>query len=249
VIGTEFFYGQGFGNQLFCYVTSRCIAIDNNCEYGTIGQSLFGAPRWNQNGAYFMDIDLGIRSEKTDFKYSYIEKSKRYFLKTGIHDRTIGCDISLYDKDLTTVSDGTLIAGNLQAEEYFLHHKEKIKQWLKVKQEYDSYEFCKDNLCVINMRGGEYFGVKELFLGKKYWHDAINNMKKINSKMEFIIITDDIVTAQKVLPKIPAYHFDLAKDYVTIKNAKYLILSNSSFAFFPAFTSGIYYCPQILGKA
>lgn len=29
----------------------------------------------------------------------------------------------------------------------------------------------------------------------------------------------------------------MAKDYVTIKNAKYLILSNSSFAFFPAFTS------------
>ena len=34
-----------------------------------------------------------------------------------------------------------------------------------------------------------------------------------------------------------AYHFDLAKDYTVIKNAHYLILSNSTFAFFPAFTS------------
>jgi hypothetical protein len=62
-------------------------------------------------------------------------------------------------------------------------------------------------------------------------------MRKINPQMQFMIITDDIQAAQRVLPDIPAYHFDIAKDYVSIKNARYLILSNSSFAFFPAFTS------------
>lgn len=55
--------------------------------------------------------------------------------------------------------------------------------------------------------------------------------------MEFMIVTDDVGEAQKMLPDIPAYHFSIDKDYVTLKNAHYLLLSNSSFAFFPAYTS------------
>ena len=43
--------------------------------------------------------------------------------------------------------------------------------------------------------------------------------------------------AHKLLPGIPAFHFPVHGDYVTVKNAKYLIISNSSFACFPAFTS------------
>jgi hypothetical protein len=33
------------------------------------------------------------------------------------------------------------------------------------------------------------------------------------------------------------YHFDVGKDYSIVKNAKWLILSNSSFGIFPAWTS------------
>ena len=62
-------------------------------------------------------------------------------------------------------------------------------------------------------------------------------MKKIRPDMEFMIITDDVETAAKVLPGIPAHHFDIGKDYVTLKNAYYLLLSNSSFACLPAHTS------------
>ncbi len=47
----------------------------------------------------------------------------------------------------------------------------------------------------------------------------------------------DVESARKMLPGIPAYHFDIGKDYVTLKNAHYLLLSNSSFACFPVFTS------------
>jgi hypothetical protein len=237
MIGTEFFQGQGFGNQLFCYVTARCVALDNNSKFGTISQKLFGAPRWNKNGAYFMDVDLGIDAVKNDFDKVYIEKSYRHYTDKCIHDVVHGCDISVYDEGLSNVSDSTLIFGNMQSEKYFIHRKEEIKEWLKVKPVYDSYEFCNDNLCIMNMRGGEYVGLKELFLEKEYWLNSMLNMRKINPQMQFMIITDDIQAAQRVLPDIPAYHFDIAKDYVSIKNARYLILSNSSFAFFPAFTS------------
>ena len=55
--------------------------------------------------------------------------------------------------------------------------------------------------------------------------------------MEFLAVTDDVSAAHKILPEVKAVTNDLAKDYVTIKNARYLLLSNSSFAVFPAFTS------------
>lgn len=66
---------------------------------------------------------------------------------------------------------------------------------------------------------------------------GMKQMRRINPAMEFMIITNDVKEAGKLLPGIPAYNFDLAKDYSVLKNAKYLLLANSSFAYFPAFTS------------
>ena len=51
-----------------------------------------------------------------------------------------------------------------------------------------------------------------------------------NPDMKFMIITNDVKEANKFLPGIPAYNFDLAKDYSILKNARYLLLANSSFA-------------------
>jgi hypothetical protein len=62
-------------------------------------------------------------------------------------------------------------------------------------------------------------------------------MSKINPAMRFMTITDDVNAARRVLPEVEAFHFDVWNDYSIIKNAKYLIVSNSSFAFFPAYTS------------
>ena len=87
------------------------------------------------------------------------------------------------------------------------------------------------------MRGGEYTGSPELFIDKKYWINGMKEMKKIRPDMEFMIVTDDVETANKMLPGIEAHHFDIGKDYVTLKNAHYLLLSNSSFACLPAHTS------------
>ena len=38
MIGTEFLQGQGLGNQLFCYVSARCIAEDLGADFATAGQ-------------------------------------------------------------------------------------------------------------------------------------------------------------------------------------------------------------------
>jgi hypothetical protein len=235
MIINEIKHGQGLGNQLFCYVTTRCIAKDNGYDFGFLGTENLGDPRFNSKGLYFMDLDLG--KEAVDVENTYTEKSKRIKLNTCHHDMTHGCDISLYDPDLAKVKDNTLIQGIMQDEKYFYHHLDSIKEWLKVKPEYDTYEYHQDDICIMNFRGGEYRSLHELYLTRDYWVNAIKHMMNINPEMDFRIVTEDVSAANAMFPEIEAYHFDIAKDYSIIKNAKYLILSNSTFGCFPAFTS------------
>lgn len=235
MLATEILKGQGVGNQLFCYVTTRSIAHDRGFEFGIKDTGWSGDKRYNQNGFYWMDLDMG--SLISDNMEVYYEQDKRLKLETCWHDMVHGCDIRKYDLDLVNVSDNTMVFGNMQDEKYFIHNKNLVKKWLKVKPEYDTYDYTDDNICILNFRGGEYVGFNELYLTRKYWIDAMNNMTKINPNMEFVIITDDIKASQDMLPEIPAYHFTVDKDYAIIKNSKYVILSNSTFPFFAVFTS------------
>lgn len=239
MIGTEFIKGQGLGNQLFCYVTARAIAEENGYEFGTAGQDKLAVNIHSDKGMYFMDMDLGhaISEEEKQSFARYEEAESRLYLGHSAHDMEHGCYVAGADAGMHTVQDNTLLYGNMQDESYFIRCLPQVKQWLKVKDEYDSYEFSRENLCIINMRGGEYVDSPELYLNKRYWLNAMKEMKKLRSDMEFMIITDDVNAAERLMPGIPAHHFDIAKDYVTIKNAQYLILSNSSFACLPAHTS------------
>lgn len=239
MIGTEFIDGQGLGNQLFCYVTARAVAEACGYEFGTAGQERFAVNIHSDRGMYFMDVDLGHKitaEEKQQFKVWH-DVEERLFIGNSRHDLTHGCYVAGADPDIRKVEDGTLLYGNMQDESYFIDYLPQVRQWLKVKPEYDSYEYSRENLCVINMRGGEYTGSPELLIGRKYWLHGIREMKKIRPDMEFVIITDDVKTAERILPGIEAHHFDIGKDYVTLKNAHYLLLSNSSFACLPAHTS------------
>lgn len=237
MIGTELLAGQGLGNQLFCYVTTRCIAMDNGLPFSIMGSETVANNMHSNCGMYFMELDYGLPSTKEDYQKIYYEKEDRVFIGNSDHDLIHGCYVTGVDEKLLHPEDGTLLYGNMQAEEYYYAHREEICKWLKVKEEYDCMEYSSDNLCILHLRCSDYLNCPELYLRKKYWLDGMKNMKKINPEMKFMIITNDVKEAEKILPGIPAYNFDLAKDYSIIKNAKYLLLSNSSFAYFPAFTS------------
>ncbi len=231
--------GQGLGNQLFVYVTARAIAMEKGCEFGICNPGQFGNNIHSSKGMYFMDIDFGreIAAKDKENMHIWNDDDTRIYLGTSKADMERGIYISGSDESIHDVEDNTLLYGNLQAESYFIKYKDKIKDWLKVKPEYDSKEYTKDNLCILNMRGGEYSSSPELLIGRKYWLKAMARMKQIRPDMEFMIVTDDVETAGKVLPEVEAHHFDMGKDYVTVKNARYLIASNSSFAVLAALTS------------
>jgi len=237
MISTEMLYGQGLGNQLSCYVSTRVIALDKNFKFGIYDpNNCLGDKRYTKKGLYFMDLDLGENVVYENIKHFYTEMEYRYKTNTCHHDYTHGCWVNITDNNLKNVSDDTHILGIMQGTDYFYHRINIIKKWLKVKEEYDNYNFSNDDICVLNVRG--YLG-SEVYLPKTYWINAINHMLKINSYMKFIVITEDINLTKQLLPELSAntFHFGVGEDYSIIKNAKYLILSNSSFSIFPSLTS------------
>ena len=239
MIGTEFLYGFGLGNQLFWYVAARALAEEKGYEFGIMSPGALANNMHSDTGMYFLDMDLGKEIPEEDkSKFTIFEDNdNRLYLGNSTHDMTHGAYVSGVDPAFFEIEDNTLLYGNLQAEKYFEKYRDKLKDWLRVKPEYDSHEYTRDNLCIIHLRCGDYSNSPELWLDRKYWVNGIRNMRKIRPDMEFLAVTDDVKAAYKILPEIKAVKNDIGKDYVTIKNAKYLLLSNSSFAVFPALTS------------
>lgn len=124
-------------------------------------------------------------------------------------------------------TDEVVIDGEFQDEKYFMHRIKEIREWLKV----EPLEL-PDDVCVINFRGGEYVGTS-LFLTQEYWDNAVSKMREINPVMRFEVHTDDVATAQRFFPEFKCIH-DIELNWRSVRYAKYLILSNSSFAILPA---------------
>jgi hypothetical protein len=237
MISTEILYGQGLGNQLSCYVSTRAIAADRGVDFGIHDpHGCWGDKRYNDKGLYFMDLDMGKQVDVNKIELFYNEKEYRYFTDTCHHDANFGCDVSLTDEKLKNIPDNSHILGIMQGPDYFYHRIKEVKQWLKLKPEYDIYEFSSDDICVINVRAR--FD-SEIYLPREYWINAINHMLDINPNMSFLVITEDPTSTKQLLPELAdnTYDFGIGEDYAVIKNAKYLIASNSSFSIFPSLTS------------
>ena len=233
MIVTEIYNGQGLGNQLACYVTTRSLAMDFGYDFGIMNPHKLKC-------LDFMNLDFG----KSVVGGSGPEGGPPISLPNGINTylkefdlRINGDDVRIDDPRLLSLRDNTKIDGVFQSEDQIYHRKSEIKDWLTVKQEFDCHDYSSDDICIINFRGGEYAFHPKFFLRPPYWENAISYMMQINPKFRFIVITDDPKTARRFFPSFETYHFNIGKDYSIIKNAHYLILSNSSFPYFATLTS------------
>lgn len=231
MIITEIYNGQGLGNQLWCYATTRVIARDRGFNFGIMHPEKFKC-------LDFMDLDFGKPIEGGEGPEggppTKLPKGIAYYYpERRISHPDNGVDVRTFDPHLIDILDNTKIDGVMQDERYIIHRKEEIRQWLKVKKEFECFDYAADDICVINFRGNEYVKNTRIFLPQSYWDNAISNIRKINKHMRFVVITDDVKTAKTFFPAFEVHHFSIAKDYVILKNAHYLILSNSSFACFP----------------
>lgn len=251
MIITELYHGQGLGNQLFAYVITRALAHKLGYEFGIAGVENLGDPRFNTKGLYFMNLDLGKKviggstppgGPPNSLPNGIVNYYREY--RHGLHtDCELGTDIRLTDKNLFNISDNTKLDGIFQSEDYFYDKLDLVKDWLKVKPEYEHFDTNGENVCILNFRGGDIIGNPGCWLPRSYWQNAINEMVKYNSKMEFAIVTDDVAAANQMLPEYPAYHETIAWDFVAIKNAKHVICSTSTFACWPLWLSEtLQYC-------
>ncbi len=199
MICSQFKIGQGLGNMLHEYVAVRCLALDKGYEYGFIGSELF-------KGKDFMNLDFGVPVH--DLLHEFNEK------KTVNEQNQ---DVREYDPLFNEVEDFTLIEGYFQDERYFIHHLDEIREWLKVEPI--------ESKNIINFRGGEYVGVKDLFLPQEYWNMSVDDTYEVH--------TDDPETARKFFPNLKIVS-DIGINWRSIRYAKNLVLSNSSFAILPA---------------
>ena len=79
VIATELLKGQGLGNQLFCYVTTRALAHAGGYGFSILNRELLDC-------MYFMDIDCGTDMGKDCFAEEYHEKEDRIYVGNSRHD-------------------------------------------------------------------------------------------------------------------------------------------------------------------
>lgn len=222
-----FHKGSGCGDQLFRYITARTLALDKGLDFGMV------APE-NFKGKEFLNLDMG---KPVNLPYHTEMPSGKVVVDADIalwEEGTI-----YYNPEINFVEDDTVIDGNFQDERYWGHRLPEIKEWLKTEE----MEMPHD-LCVINFRGGEFAVFPELFLPQEYWDKAIAEMRKINPKMQFEVHTDDPILAKQFFPDFNIWdnkmitadkrYTHMAFNWQNIRNAKYLILTNSAFGIIPA---------------
>jgi len=211
MISGIFHTGSGMGNQLARYVMARVLALDKGTDFGMIFPENF-------KGHSFMKLDMGVPVSGLLHEYKERKEVDEF-----------GNDIRDYDWDgLLHIKDMTLIDGEFQGEKYYTHHLDRIREWLAV-EPLDM----PDDLCVIGFRGGEYVGVRDLFLPQEYWDKAIAMMREKHPNIRFEVHTDDVITAQSFFPDFKVIH-NIGLNWRSVRYAKHLIIANSSFFILPA---------------
>ena len=231
MIVNELYNGSGLGNQLWRYSVTRIIALNNGYDFGIMNHHKFKASR-------IMNLDFGKEviggtGPEGGPPITLPEGITSYYAEKALIHPTFNCDCRLYDPDLANIADNTKIDGNMEAERYLEGHKDNLREWLKIRDDKQVYTLSKPDICILAFRGGEYVGIQDLFLPKTYWYNAMEIMKQRNPKMQFKVVTDDPRTAKRMFPSLSVYHYNGEVDWILVRNAKNLIMSNSSFAWIP----------------
>lgn len=225
MIYLEFLDGQGLGNQLWNYVTLRSICKKKSLAYTIINPEKF-------KGKHFLNISFRNNLYKNKRIKPHPEiKIKHFFNEKLYYDNELESYACDFDKRILEIKPNTNIKGLFQSERYLFNFNinEFIKTIKRVKRE----SKISKNQCVLNIRGGEYKRHMNLILPRSYWLNAIENMKIFRKDLEFCIITDDYNYASKLFPNLNIIEGDISDDFYNLLNADYVIVSNSSFAYFP----------------
>jgi len=222
MIATRLHQGQGLGNQLWCYASCRSIANELKMPFMILGQENFKA-------AKFLNIDFsskGVGASGTDYGFNLFHEQRFY-------DKEMDYIASCYDDRVEKLPIKTEIEGLFQSEKYFYGDLNKIQEYVRIKDEYRNLVNVAVGSCTLNIRGGEYKRHKRFILPKSYWLNAMSNMREMYGIHKFQIVTDDYKYARALFPEIEIIPEGVAESYVALHNSSHLIVSNSTFSYFP----------------
>jgi hypothetical protein len=251
MIVTELYNGQGLGNQLWCYVVTRLIAESNNYGFGIMSPEKF-------KGKEFIDLDFGKKvtggsGPEGGPPNILPDTITHYYKENLIRHPNSGLDISPKDDIMLNIGDNTKIDGTMQSFEYVKNYKDKISGYLKIQEDKKILDYSDDNICIIHIRGGD-FKNSSAMLYSNYYTNAMNYFRMKNNDMVFYVVTDDVNTAKQILPNVQIIGSSTTNstdsnkanhhlggpiwiDYSILNNAKNIIISASSFSWWPVWTN------------
>lgn len=229
MIFIKFKFGQGLGNQLWLL-------------FAALNFSIFYKKKLIiENYKYFLGKDfISLKNIKIFSSKNNFNKIKIYdFYEVLYYEKKLKSYINIYDEGVYKLNNykNIRINGLFQSDKYLKYiNKNILNKFIKIKP----YEInFKKNTCILNIRGGEYKRYKNLILPKNYWLNAMKLMLKINRNISFIVVTDDYRYAKTLFPNFTIISENIHQCFVAIQNAPYLILSNSSFSYFPIYLSNL----------
>jgi len=229
MIVTEFYDGQGLGNQLWVYAAARSIAEQLNVPFALLGSGRF-------KGKEFLRLENSVGIDAVEVSKVLQSEHWRHFHETYYYDSDLNYMSSGFDSGVLSLSGINKLDGLFQSEKYLFGDSEKLKKYFELDEECKKNNRVADDICIINLRGGEYKRHKRLVLPDSYWNIAVENMSRIAGITKYLVVTDDVRYAREIFPDFHILDGEIRDCYASIYNAQYLILSNSSFAYFPAKT-------------
>ena len=238
-ISVELYDGQGFGNQLWAYVSAKSIAEELDANFVLYGYERF-------KGVDFLDIEFSDERALSDSI-----SDPEMFHEARYYDEKFDCLVSSFDSRVKDIVRPTKLEGLFQSEQYFFGDLERLNRYLRLKRKFNQGIDIPDDTCILNVRGGEYKRYNNLILPMSYWINAIKNMQKISDVKNFLVVTDDVRYARLLFPKYEVFDGGIADCYLALNNAKHVIVSNSSFSYFPVKTnknSPVVIAPKYWGR-
>ncbi len=224
--------GQGLGNQLWLLATGINLSLLKSRKLVIRNIQKFKAKEILSK-EFYSNIQL--------FSTQHIDLNWKVFSPLGFEYKKVKSSIHFQESekflDLLDMYEHIEIDGNYQSIS-LIPKPEILRKYFKFNLDKFDEEIDFDNTCFINIRGGDYLGFfKSPCVSMNYIYKCVQIFKNKYQNINFKIITDDYKFSKIILPEFEILYGSIKEDFLNLQFAKYLILSNSSFAFFPTYLS------------
>lgn len=249
LVATNLYRGQGLGNQMWAYAVCRSIASDLGFDFSVRGYHRF-------KGKHLFDLDFGLRvggSVPRVPSQTLPPRIETRRVENKVFHPTTRQDITPYDPQIGLGAGSFLLEGNFESDLYFRDRRAEVQKWFSSELTVPG----EDDVCVVSFRGGEMANVPGVFLPPAFYDFAMDYLLQKNPALRFEVVTDDPQLAKNFFSEIPIVskrllsakwasklnlirvrsHRRLAHDFSRLQGARYLIIPNSSFSWWGAYSN------------